>query len=172
MPFTNLKKEEKVRSLIYVTNHELSSDKIIEKKQWEMLDVLWKYYIKECDYSYIVRVFRTDKYNVVYTFDWPSQMTLTNLDMLLSEFAYRTEQYKKIYDALHEEYNKGRPSDAQTKLVYNFIEYFDAWWTYDVEEFIDMYHSKYWLDNFVRSKANYEPPCFIDKYYEKKAQET
>jgi hypothetical protein len=141
MSFTHLKREEKIRSLIYVTNHEVGtsfSDKIIKKKQWEMLDVLWKYYIKECDYSYIAKAIRTDKYNLVYPFVWPDKMSLTSLDMLLSEFIYCTEQYKKIYDVLHEDYSKGRPTDAQTKLVYNFTEYFPDWWIYDAEEFSDV----------------------------------
>ena len=44
-------------------------------------------------------------------------MTLTNLDLLLGEFAYRTEQYKKIHSALHQEYNKGRHTDSQRKLI-------------------------------------------------------
>lgn len=95
LTMTNLKKEEKIRSLVYVTNNELSSDEIIKKKQFEMLAVLWQYYIKECDYSYIVRTKKTDKYNIIYTFDWPDKMNLTNLDMLLGEFAYRTERYKR-----------------------------------------------------------------------------
>lgn len=153
MLFTNLKEEEKIRSLIYVTNHDvgkLSSDKTIEKKQWEMLDVLWKYYIKECDYKFIVNKMKTDKYNIVYTFIWPDKMTLTELDLLLGEFVYRTEQYKKIMLSLNE--CKGRQTLAQQKFISNFIEYFDDWFTYDVEDFVSIYNNKYYLDNLVASK--------------------
>jgi hypothetical protein len=120
MSFNYLKEEEKVRSLIYTTNHEVAkffSDMIIEKKQWEMLNVLWKYYIKESDYSYIVRAFRTNKFNVVYTYVWPEKMSLINLDILLGELIHRTEQDKKIHIVLHEEYSKGRYTYAHEKLV-------------------------------------------------------
>lgn len=82
MSITNLKKEEKIRSLIYFTNHELSQDKTIENKQFEMLAVLWQYSIKECDYSYIVNIKKTSKYNIVYTFYWPDKMNLTELDII------------------------------------------------------------------------------------------
>jgi hypothetical protein len=153
MTFTNFNNEEKIRSLIYITNYELSLDEIIEKKQWQMLDILWKQYIKECDYSYIVRAVRTETYNVIYTFIWPDNMTLDALELLLSEFVYRTEQYKKIKCALHEELkNTLKPTEAQQSLVDEFMTYFEDWWTYEVEDFIKMYHTKCWLDNFVNEK--------------------
>ena len=61
--------------------------------------MLWRYYIKECDYSFIVNIKNTDKFNIVYTYDWPDKMDLTNLDRLLCEFVYRTEIYMQIYQA-------------------------------------------------------------------------
>ena len=111
--FKTLTKEEKIRSLIYVTNNELSTCDIIQKKQWEMLEVLWSYYIKECDYSYSgIKILKTDKYNIVYTYDWPHEMNLTNLDILFNEFVHRTEQYKRIYNALKTELNNCRPREV------------------------------------------------------------
>ena len=118
-----------------------------------MLELLLKYYIKECDYSYIVRVLDTDRYNIVYTFDWPDKMDLTNLDRLLCEFVYRTETYLQIHKALHDELNKTcRPTVSQQKFVYNFTRYYEDWFTYDVDYFLTMYKSKYLLDEFITSK--------------------
>ena len=148
--FNILTKEEKIRSLIYVTNNELSTNDIIQKKQWEMLEVLWTFYIKDCDYSYSgVRVLKTDKYNIVYTYDWPAEMNLTNLDRLLSEFVYRTEQYKQIYNALKTEFIKSKPTIHQEKFMYNFMSIFEDWFTHDVEDFVNMYDNKYFLDNII-----------------------
>ncbi len=64
----DLSKEEKLSALIYVYNEELAKDEIIKKKQLEMLRFMWESYIKGCPYECTV-VKRTEKYNVVYTFD-------------------------------------------------------------------------------------------------------
>ena len=153
MSFTYLKKEEKIRSLMYVTTNELSTDKIIQNKQLELLEILYKYYIKECDYSFILNIKKTDRFNIVYTYDWPDKMDLTNLDRLLCEFVYRTEIYVQIYNALHNELNNTcRPTLSQQKFVSKFTEYYDDWFTYDVEYFINMYKSKFLLDQFIALK--------------------
>ena len=153
MSFTYLKKEEKIRSLMYVTTNELSTDKIIQNKQLELLEILYKYYIKECDYSFILNIKKTDRFNIVYTYDWPDKMDLTNLDRLLCEFVYRTEIYVQIYNALHNELNNTcRPTLSQQKFVSKFTEYYDDWFTYDVEYFINMYKSKFLLDQFIAFK--------------------
>ena len=153
MSFTYLKKEEKIRSLIYVTNNELSKDKIIQNKQLELLEILWKYYIHECDYSFILNIRKIDRFNIVYTYDWPDEMNLTNLDRLLSEFVYRTEIFLQINKALHDEMNKTcRPTVYQQKFVYNFTKYYEDWFTYDVDYFLTMYKSKYLLNEFITSK--------------------
>jgi len=154
--FNTLTKEEKIRSLIYVTNNELSTNNIIQKKQWEMLEVLWTFYIKDCDYSYSgVRVMKTDKYNIVHTYEWPAEMNLTNLDRLLSEFVSRTEQYKQIYNALETEFNNCRPTIDQEKFMYNFMSMFEDWFTYEPDDFVSMYNNKYFLNNIV-SKYGYK----------------
>ena len=70
MPLTYLSQEEKLRSLIYVSNHELSSDVNVQNKQYEVLRVFWNNYIKECDYFPFARTFKHVKYGRVYTFDW------------------------------------------------------------------------------------------------------
>ena len=139
--------------MIYATNNELSEDKTIQKKQFQMLELLWKYYIKECDYSYIVKVLHTDKYNIVFTFDWPDKMDLTNLNRLLCEFVYRTETYLQIHKTLHDELNKTyRPTLSQQKFVNNFTKYYEDWFTYDADYFLTMYKSKYLLDEFIAMK--------------------
>jgi hypothetical protein len=132
MAFTNLSKEEKTRSLIYVTNHELSTDEIIQNKQLEMLQVLWKYYIQGCDYYPLLKVFKTDKYNTVYTFDWPKRMDLTDLDRLLSNFVYRNERYIEISTALLDELAKTpRPTIHQLTYANNFTKYSECWMVHD-----------------------------------------
>ena len=130
MSFTYLKKEEKIRSLIYVTTNELSKDKTIQNKQLELLEILYKYYIKECDYSFILNIKKTDRFNIVYTYEWPDKMNLTNLDRLLCEFVHRTETYVQIYRALHNELNSTcRPTVSQQKFVSNFTYYYEDWYT-------------------------------------------
>lgn len=151
MYLTKLKKEEKIRSLVYVTKNEISSNEIIEKKQFEILEIFWKYYIKECDYSYIARVLNHDG-NCIYTFDWPEKMDLTNLDRLLCEFVYRTESYLQIHKVLHNEINKCRPTLSQQKFVENFIKYYEDWWTYDSEYFLNVYNNSFQLDEFIKYK--------------------
>ena len=47
MPLTYLTQEEKLRSLIYISNHELSSDVNVQNKQYEILRVFWDNYIKK-----------------------------------------------------------------------------------------------------------------------------
>ena len=51
MPLTYLRKEEKLVSLLYVAKNELSSNKVIQDKQYEVLKYFWNNYIHECDYS-------------------------------------------------------------------------------------------------------------------------
>ena len=153
MSFTYLKKEEKIRSLMYATTNELSTDTAIQNKQLELLEILYKYYIRECDYSYILNIKKTDRFNIVYTYEWPDKMDLTNLDRLLCEFVYRTETYIQIFKALHYELsNTCRPTLSQQKFVSKFTEYYDDWFTYDVEYFINMYKSKFLLDQFIALK--------------------
>jgi len=148
--FNTLTKEEKIRSLIYVTNNELSINDIIQKKQWEMLEVLWSFYIKQCDYSYSgVRILKTDKHNIIYTFDWPSEMNLENLDILLNEFVYRTVQFKQIANTLNIELNKCRSTLEQEKFIYNFMSIFEDWFTYEPNDFVNLFHNEHLLYTIV-----------------------
>ena len=155
MSFTYLRKKKKIRSLIYVTNNELSKDKTIQNKQLELLEILYKYYIRECDYSFILNIKKTERFNIVYTYEWPDKMDLTNLDRLLCEFAHRTKIYIQIYEALHNELKKTcRPTVSQEKFVYNFMKYYEDWFTYDVDYFLGMYRSKFLLDELIAFKNN------------------
>ena len=70
MPLTYLTNNEKFRSLMYVSNNEISSDADVKKKQYEILGVFWRNYIKENDYYPYVRIIEDKKYGIVYTFDW------------------------------------------------------------------------------------------------------
>ena len=70
MPLTYLSQEEKLRSLINVSNHELSSDVNVQNKQYEILKLFWNNYIRECDYFPFAKTFKHAKYGRVYTFNW------------------------------------------------------------------------------------------------------
>jgi len=76
-------------------------------------------------------------------------MNLTNLDRLLSEFVYRTKQYKQIYNAFKIELNKSIPTIQQEKFIHNFMSIFEDWFTYEPHDFVNMYNNKYLLDNIL-----------------------
>ena len=59
------------------------------------------------------------------------------------------------YQALHNELkNTCRPTLSQQKFVHNFTNYYNDWFTYDVEYFLGMYRSKFLLDEFIALKNN------------------
>ena len=147
MSLTYLSQEEKLRSLIYVSNHDLSSDINIQNKQYEILRIFWNNYIKECDYFPYVRILKYENYKV-YTFDWDTSLTIEECDRLIKEFSYRNEKYIMITKVLINELSKvNYPSLFQLKLVNGFTEIFENWMIKDPEEYVDMFNSKYYLNN-------------------------
>ena len=81
-------------------------------------------------------------------------MTLTELDLLLGEFVYRTELFTQIHQTLHAEL-KENYTHAQYKLAKNFTTYFEDWWAHDVEYYKGLYHAKYSLDRMI-SEIDYQ----------------
>ena len=148
MPLTYLSQEEKLRSLIYVSNHELSSDVNLQNKQYEILKVFWNNYVKECDYFPFARTFKHEKYGRVYTFNWDiKKLTIEECDKLLEEFTYRNEKYLEITEALIYELSKVHyPSLNQLMFVNNFTTYYDDWMIKDPEEYADMFNNKFYMN--------------------------
>ena len=148
MPLTYLTQEEKLRSLIYVSNHELSSDVNVQNKQYEILRVFWNNYIKECDYFPFTRTFKHEKYGRVYTFDWDiKKLTIEDCNRLLKEINYRNEKYLEITKALIFELSKVHyPSLNQLKFVNNFTTYYDDWMIKDPDEYSYMFNNKFYMN--------------------------
>ena len=148
MSLTYLTQEEKLRSLIYVSNYELSSDINVQNKQYEVLRVFWNNYIKECDYFPFTRTFKHVKYGRVYTFNWDiKKLTIEECDKLLEEFTYRNEKYLEIMESLIAELSKVHyPSLKQLMFVNNFTTYFNEWMIKDPEEYVDMFNNKFYMN--------------------------
>lgn len=148
MPLTYLTQEEKLKSLIYVSNNELASDIRVQNKQFEVLRLFWNNYIKECDYFPYVRTFKHVKYGRVYTFDWNIQnLTVEECNRLLNEFNYRNEKYIEITNVLINELAKAHyPSLYELRFVNGFTKYHDDWMIKDLEEYVDMFNNKFYLD--------------------------
>ena len=148
MPLTYLSQEDKLRSLIYVSNYELSPNTIVQNKQFEVLKVFWNNYIKECDYFPYVRTFKHEKYGRVYTFDWDiKNLTVKECDSLLNEFNYRNEKYIEITTVLINELAKVHyPSLKELRFVNGFTKYHYDWMIKDPEEYVDMFNNKFYLD--------------------------
>ena len=144
MPLTYLSQEEKLRSLIYVSNNELASDINVQNRQYEILRVFWNNYVKECDYFPFTKTFKHEKYGRVYTFNWNiKKLTIEECDKLLEEFTYRNEKYLDIMEALIAELSKIHyPSLNQLMFVNNFTTYFNEWMIKDPEEYVDMFNNK------------------------------
>ena len=153
MPLTYLTQEEKLRSLIYVSNYELSSDVNVQNKQYEVLKVFWNNYIKECDYFPLTRAFKHEKYGRVYTFDWDiKKLTIEECDKLLEEFTYRNEKYLEITEALIVELSKVHyPSLNQLMFVNNFTTYYNDWMIKDPEEYVDMFNNKFYMNRLFEA---------------------
>ena len=151
MPLTNLTQEEKFRSLMYVSNNELSSDTNVQNKQFEILRVFWNNYIKECDYFPYVRTFKHDKYGRVYTFDWDvKKLTIEECNRLLKEFNYRNEKYIEITSVLINELSKIHyPSLKELRFVNGFTKYHHDWMIKNPEEYIDMFNNKFYLERLT-----------------------
>ena len=148
MPLTYLSQEDKLRSLIYVSNYELSPNIIVQNKQFEVLKVFWNNYIKECDYFPYVRIFKHEKYGRVYTFDWDiKKLSVEECHRLLKEFNYRNEKYIEITSALIDELAKVHyPSLKELRFVNKFTSYHDDWMIKNPEEYVDMFNNKFYLD--------------------------
>ena len=148
MPLTYLSQEEKLRSLIYVSNHELSSDVNVQNKQYKILRAFWNNYVKECDYFPFARTFNHEKYGRVYTFDWDiKKLTIEECDKLLEEFTYRNEKYLEIMESLIAELSKVHyPSLNQLMFVNNFTTYYNDWMIKDPEEYVDMFNNKFYMN--------------------------
>ena len=125
MSLTNLTNTEKLASFIYIANHELSTDKNIKDKQYEVLRKFLASYIKEYDYFSHARNFVREKYSKVYTPNWNiNNLTIEECDRILSEINYRTQKYKDILKALIDELAKTqRPTGNQLKYVDCFTKY-------------------------------------------------
>ena len=69
MPYTYLTADEKLRSLLYVSNNEFSSNTSIQNKQQEVIKIFLENYIQECDYHPYTQKIKHKKYGLVYTFN-------------------------------------------------------------------------------------------------------
>ncbi len=141
MVYNYLTKEEKILSLVYVTNYEISPDDNIQKKQFEVLKFLWDNYIKECDYYPFVKVIN----NKIYTIDWRYCC-----DTIKEQINYRTEKYLEILKVLIKELSKiYNPEYSQLVFVEKFTTFFDHWMNMDPEEFIDAFNDPFFLNRFL-----------------------
>ena len=147
MPLTYLTQEDKLRSLIYVSNYELSPNVNVQNKQFEVLKVFWNNYIKECDYFPYVRTFKHEKYGRIYTFDWDiKKLDIDECNRLINEFNYRNEKYVEITQVLLNELSRIHyPSLVELRFVNDFTKIHNDWMIKDPEEYVDMFNNKYYL---------------------------
>ena len=161
MVFTYLNQKEKIRSLLYVANNELSSNIDIQNKQYEILKFFWNNYIKQCDYFPFARQIDTDE-GIVYTLVWHSagkKLTIERCEELKREVEARNKKYKNNLLAMTEELAKVNPSWEQLKFIKGYINYLPNWMVHDPEDYVKMFHDKYYLKMLIKTCEGF------DSYY-------
>ena len=152
MIFTKLNKTEKINSLLYEAKH-LSKDIDIQNKQYEVLKYFLNNYIKECDYFPFTRIIKTEV-GKVYTLIWDydgKKLSIDQCDRLQSEIEYRTMKYKKITKTLIDELAKVyNPLWEQLIFVKDFSYLLENWMIYDSEDYIKMFHNKFYLKELTK----------------------
>ena len=98
--FTYFNDEEKLETLVYMSEHRLSDDEKLQNKQIEIIGIFLEYSIKECDYEGMT-CFEVEKKSGVYCFEWMNDHpSMQYYEEGLREIIEPTDKYISIVGAI------------------------------------------------------------------------
>ena len=135
MELTYLTEEEKLQVLVYMSEHRLSDNVLLQDKQIRFIEVFLERFIKECDYSGITSFDVGDDYRVIWINDSPIDNYYENC---LTEFTERLDKYISIVEAIGKKMTIQRyVSDEQRHYQKYFYKTKDVNWECDVKDLIE-----------------------------------
>ena len=143
--YTYLNDEEKLQSLVYMSEHMMVSGEELREKI-EIMGVFLENFIKESDYEKLTVL--SVKFNQgVYYIEWtPDHPCIEYYDNGIKNFIEHMEKYKAISKAITNKVSSLRyPNSFQLDFRVNFPKYVDYWWTKDEESMLFELGYRTWM---------------------------
>jgi len=151
-----LNDEEKLQSLVYMSEHMMFSGEELREKEIEIMEVFLENFIKESDYEKLT-IF-TVKFNQgVYYIEWASDHPdKSYYDNGIKNFIHHMEKYKAISKAITKKVSSLKyPNSFQLDLQVNFPKYVDYWWMHDVESTLFEVEHRTWMNPLKTMEPEY-----------------
>ena len=143
--YTYLNDEEKLESLVYMSEHTMTSKEELRGKEIEIMGVFLDNFMKESDYDKLTAFYVKVDQGVCYI-EWvPDHPWLEYYGNGIKSFIDHMEKYKALSKVIKEKVSSLRhPTPFQINFQVNFPKYVDHWWMMDKELILIEFKCKSW----------------------------
>ena len=154
--YTYLNHEEKLQSVVYMSEHMMVSREELREKEIEIMEVFLENFIKESDYDKLT-IFSVKFNQGVYYIEWASDCPcIEYYDNGIKNFIDHMEKYKAISKAITKKVSSLKyPNSFQLDLQVNFPKYVDYWWMHDVESTLFEVEHRTWMSPLKTMEPEY-----------------